>query len=175
MGGFAFCESNGDQTTWTAIHPVTFKEHLENGRIEMPTITEDEIKDKSKGDGLAKAIAVIQLTWFSAQLIIRLAEGWAATELEVLTFATCIMTVGMYGFWWYKPQNIRCQTCVTLLPATVQEDVDQIAMHDSAVSVKSSHLPDKGVVFSILRFKSQPLTSPQESKYIRLVPQRRTK
>jgi len=41
----------------------------------MPLITDsEEIKDKSKGDGLAKAIAVTQLIWFSVQLIMRLAK-----------------------------------------------------------------------------------------------------
>jgi len=143
MGGFAFCETNGDQTIWMAIHPRTFKEQLDKGLIEMPTITEEEIKDKSKGDGLAKAIAVIQLAWFSAQLIIRLAKGWAATELEVLTFATCIMTVGMYAFWWYKPQNIRCQTHVPLLqmePPKVHEKAG------SGISVIAANAPDDGTV-----------------------------
>ena len=151
MGGFAFCETNDGQTKWTAIHPLRFKELVEKGDIEMPTITEEEIKDKSKGDGLAKAIAVIQLSWFSAQLIIRLAEGWAATELEVLTFATCVMTVGMYAFWWYKPQNIRCQTSVVVLlgsPKMEQQGGQDIANPDSAVSVKSNQLPDKGTYLS---------------------------
>jgi len=91
MGGFSFNSLDGAQTVSKAIHPLIFKERLEKGEIEMPMITEEEIKDKSKGDGLAKAIAVTQLIWFSVHLIMRLAKGWAATELEVLTFATCIM------------------------------------------------------------------------------------
>ena len=107
MGGFALYD--GKENINRPIHPDDFPTHVEQ-RFTFPTITEEEIKDKSKGDGLAKTIAVIQLLWFSVQLIGRLIKGWAATELEVLTFATSIMTVVIYFFWWNKPLDVHCQT-----------------------------------------------------------------
>jgi len=138
MGGFAFCDSDGGNVTWKAIHPITFKEKLEAGQIEMPTILEEEIKDKSKGDGLAKAIAIVQMTWFSAQLIIRLSMGWAATALEVITFATCVMAVGMYCFWWYKPLNIKCQTAVVRLPGSAEKEGQVVDAEQDTASPKGS-------------------------------------
>ena len=45
-------------------------------RFLFPTISEEEINDKSKGDGLTKTIVILQLLWFSVQFIGRLINGW---------------------------------------------------------------------------------------------------
>jgi len=107
MGGFALYDKRTG--IYCPVHPRDFLTNV-GTTFGLPTITEEEIKDKSKGDGLTKAIAVFQLLWFSVQLIGRLVKGWAVTELEVLTFATCILTVAIYFFWWNKPLNVHCQT-----------------------------------------------------------------
>jgi len=107
MGGFALYDK--EDRIYRPIHPDHFPEWVGQTFV-FPPISEEEIKDKSKGDGLTKTIAVLQLLWFSVQLIGRLIKGWAATELEVLTFATCIMTVVIYVFWWNKPLDVHCQT-----------------------------------------------------------------
>ena len=126
MGGFAFCKSDQGETVWKAIHPITLREHLDPDDFEFPAISEEEIKNKSKGDGLAKTITICQLAPFSVQFIVRLAKGWAASELEVLTFATCILIAMTYAFWWFKPRS-SCQylitrryvvSCIDLLPAS---------------------------------------------------------
>ena len=105
MGGFAL----KDGAILRPVEPTEFPDKV--GReFAFPTISEEEIKDKSKGDGLTKTLAIFQLLWFSVQLIGRLAKGWAATELEVLTFATCLMTLAIYFLWWNKGLDIRCQT-----------------------------------------------------------------
>ena len=78
----------------------------------------------SKGDGLTKTIAIFQLLWFSVQLIGRLVKGWAATELEVLTFAMCIMTVAIYYFWWNKPLDVHRQTVLEPIITGAEDVVD---------------------------------------------------
>jgi len=107
MGGFALYDRK--ENIYRPIHPTLFPEQV-GRRFAFPAISGKEIEDKSKSDGLTKAIAVFQLFWFSTQLIGRLAKGWAATELEVLTFATCLMTVAVHLFWWNKPLDVQCQT-----------------------------------------------------------------
>jgi len=119
MGGFALYDKK--EGINRPIHPDTFPIGVQ-AKFALPTITEEEINDKSKGDGLTKTIAVFQLLWFSVQLISRLVKGWAATELEVLTFATCILTVAIYFFWWNKPLDVHCQT--VLKPIPDEENVD---------------------------------------------------
>jgi len=112
MGGFATRDEASGGIK--ALPPSVFALRLEADEIDLPLISEEDIGDKSKGDGLAKAITLGQISWFSVQLVSRLAKGWAASELEVLTLATCILAVGIYALWWSKPFDVRRQTIVTL-------------------------------------------------------------
>ena len=123
-GGFAL----KDGAIYRPVKPYDFPTQV-GRQFAFPTISEEEIKDKSKGDGLAKTLAIFQLLWFSVQLIGRLIKGWAATELEVLTFATCIMTVAIYFFWWNKGLDVRCQTI--LEPIQGSEDKVDVETHSS--------------------------------------------
>jgi len=132
MGGFALYDKK--EKIYRPIHPDNFPADV-GQKFRFPTISEQEIKDKSKGDGLSKTIAIFQLIWFSAQLIGRLVKGWAATELEVLTFATCIMTVIIYFFWWNKPLAIHCQT--VLVP--VGTGMDNGLAGDAPVKQEEDH------------------------------------
>ncbi|KAJ7303697.1 hypothetical protein DFH08DRAFT_986103, partial [Mycena albidolilacea] len=70
--------------------------------------TEDEIKDRSKSDWLAKSIALIHTTWFLVQCFARGNQRLAITELEIVTGAYAMMNFTIYFFWWKKPLNIGC-------------------------------------------------------------------
>ncbi|KAF8646101.1 hypothetical protein AX16_007388 [Volvariella volvacea WC 439] len=60
--------------------------------IIFPTISEEEIQDKAKGDLLSKLVVVVQTLWFVVQL-----------ELVTLAFAT--LNIVTYFVWWNKPLN----------------------------------------------------------------------
>jgi len=111
MGGFALYQGNDRYGVLTA---AKLEALLEKDFIDMPNIEEEDILDRSKADWVAKTIAVVQMTWFSVQLIARYVKGWAVTELEILTFSTVVMTIGMYFSWWDKPLDVRRQTVVYL-------------------------------------------------------------
>lgn len=83
------------------------KDLLSENRITIPTITEDEINDRSKGDTLSKGIARLQLICFIAQIISRSVQGLAITELELTTAALAGLNSVMFIFWWGKPRNVR--------------------------------------------------------------------
>lgn len=83
------------------------KQLLSENLIAFPTITEDEIDDKSKGDALSKGFALLQLTWFIVQIITRAAQGLAISELELTTAALAGLNNIMYIFWWSKPRDVR--------------------------------------------------------------------
>lgn len=85
----------------------TLKILLKENLIRFPTITEDEINDKSKGDALSKGFALLQLTWFVVQIITRAVQGLAITELELTTAALAGLNSVMYVFWWNKPRDVR--------------------------------------------------------------------
>ncbi|ESK85185.1 hypothetical protein Moror_17163 [Moniliophthora roreri MCA 2997] len=83
---------------------------LQKGYI---TITEDEIKDRSHADFIAKSIALIQTTWFILQVAARAAEGLAITELEIITVGFALLNFGTYIFWWNKPLRVQYPVQVT--------------------------------------------------------------
>ena len=79
MGGFMLMD--GDKRKGV-LSPDKLRNLLREGEIAFPSIREDEIEDRSKADGLAKGIAVLQTTWFIAQCISRPAQGLIITEIE---------------------------------------------------------------------------------------------
>jgi hypothetical protein len=78
------------------------------GRVDWPSITEQEIKDRSKGDYLSKGIVVLQTTWFTIQFFARAASRLTITELEVVTFAFSTLIGVIYYLWLDKPLDVRC-------------------------------------------------------------------
>ena len=97
---------------------------LQEGKIAFPTITEEEIKDRSKADGLAKGIAVLQTTWFIAQCISRPAQGLIITEIELITLAIAALNGLLYFLWWNKPLDVRCCVPVLLLHGEDRKPVE---------------------------------------------------
>ena len=84
-----------------------FQELLSAKNIDLPTITEEEIKDRSKGDGLSATLTVVQTTWFLIQFFLRWRQGLLTTHLEMITFTIAVFNGALYFFWWQKPLNVR--------------------------------------------------------------------
>lgn len=80
---------------------------LSENLIHLPSITKDEITERSKGDALSKGFALLQLTWFIIQIITRAVQGSEISELELTTAALVGLNSIMYVFWWSKPYDVR--------------------------------------------------------------------
>ncbi|KAG6819773.1 hypothetical protein H0H93_008780 [Arthromyces matolae] len=106
MGGFVLHTAQGEPAN--VVWPRDLCAMLQSPLIENPRLTEEEIKARSKSDGIAKALAVIQTTYFFVQCIFRVKEGLPLTELEVITFTYTFVNVYLYVVWWNKPQNVDC-------------------------------------------------------------------
>ena len=109
MGGFILYEGNKPKCVLTddsfaQPNPVLDR-FLKEGKF--TTIKEEYIQDRSKGDGLAKALVVIQTSWFVIQCIARKAEGFAITQLELVTVALAALNGVMYFLWWNKPLDVH--------------------------------------------------------------------
>jgi len=111
MGGFTLHEGGKPVRILDA---KDLEELSEAGKIEWPTITKEEIADRSKGDYLSKMIVLVQTTWFVGQCIARGACRLTVTELEVVTVAFASLTGVTYYFWWDKPLDVRCSISVHL-------------------------------------------------------------
>ena len=73
----------------------------------LPDITEEEIQDRSKADGLMRTIAMIQICWLFIQVITRWSANIAVTQLEVSTVAFAICAIIIYVLSWEKPKGVN--------------------------------------------------------------------
>jgi hypothetical protein len=74
----------------------------------VPCTTEGDLKDRGKSDGIAKAIVLLQTSWFVVQCIARGIQHLPLTELEIVTLAYAMMNLFIYIFWWDKPRDVGC-------------------------------------------------------------------
>ncbi|KAJ3536376.1 hypothetical protein NM208_g6747 [Fusarium decemcellulare] len=79
---------------------------VEHHYLAMPTISSDDIADRNKADGLARALAVLQILWFTAQCVGRWIQGLGLCTLELSTLIFILCTLHIYFFWYLKPLNV---------------------------------------------------------------------
>lgn len=73
----------------------------------LPELQEADLVDKSKADGLAKALACLQAGWMFVQIIARVILDLPVTLLEVNTLGHVICALVIYVLWWNKPRSIN--------------------------------------------------------------------
>ncbi|KAF9265430.1 hypothetical protein L218DRAFT_1075552 [Marasmius fiardii PR-910] len=113
MGGFVLEDDQGKPISSLRLQEILQLNH--EGKIDFPTISEQEIQDRSKGDALSKTLILFQTTWFLLQVLARSRMRLPLTELEVVTIAFASLNVLTYGFWYNKPLNVNCAVRVRLL------------------------------------------------------------
>jgi hypothetical protein len=128
MGGFKLFDDEGPVRT---LNPDELQSLAQNGEIDFPYITENEILDKSKGDVLSKGLVVIQTGWFILQCIARQVEHLPLTELELVTLAFAALNFVTYGLWWNKPLNVQCPVRVPVKRRTGESEGDKGASESS--------------------------------------------
>ena len=72
----------------------------------MPSISREEILDKSKSDSVAKLLSALQAGWFAIQMIGRHRAGLQITILELNTITHVLCAIFIYALWWQKPKGI---------------------------------------------------------------------
>ncbi|KAL8875984.1 MAG: hypothetical protein Q9198_005740, partial [Flavoplaca austrocitrina] len=78
----------------------------------VPSITTEQIMDKSKADGLKKTLVCAQALWFCLQCLTRLSQSLPISLLELNTFGHALCTLAIYIFWWHKPLDIEEPTII---------------------------------------------------------------
>ncbi|KAH0579952.1 hypothetical protein H2248_002772 [Termitomyces sp. 'cryptogamus'] len=167
MNGFQTLKPGGDQ--YSTIHLDDLEIFLRNGDI---TITEDELKDRSKGDWFSKSLLLLQVTWFILQILVRRVQHLAITELEIATLAFAILNFATYIFWWNKPFDVGCPIIIPAHDESGTRDMSSPSLQDRLtpeVRSSSKQTPDVNLIVgrdlppSHLQFESTPSNS-QSSK-----------
>ena len=77
-------------------------------------LTEDEIMDRSKGDGLSRIILILQSSWFIVQCIARRVQGLDISQLKLTTLALASLNGVTFMMWWDKPLGVKTPVRVYL-------------------------------------------------------------
>jgi hypothetical protein len=78
----------------------------------LTPLPKEDIKDKSKANGLAKAITCLQATWFTVQCVYRIVQGLSLSLLELNTVAHALFTLVAYCLWRDEPFDIETPTII---------------------------------------------------------------
>lgn len=111
-GGIRVKSSESDEIMPKRIESL--KKAVESGQIKEPPISKEELKSRSKSDGVVKLIAILQITWFGLQALVRAIQHLQVTALEIMTVAFFVLAVLIYAFWWNKPQDIEYPIVIKL-------------------------------------------------------------
>ena len=118
MGGFAFDTSSAPvkflpfETTRLTVRLQGLRYIMKHAPSLVPDISEEDIKDKSKADSLAKVLVCLQAIWFCVQCVVRVAQDQDISFLELNTFAHAVCTLLTYALWWHKPLDIESPSLI---------------------------------------------------------------
>lgn len=105
----------GDRVIWPNQYAWLLEQHLISWEDHAGWgLSVDGIRDKDKADSMAKLIAMIQVSWFVAQSIMRAAHSLPLSQLESMTLGYVPLFVVTYVLWWNKPKDIRSPSVVEL-------------------------------------------------------------
>jgi hypothetical protein len=65
------------------------------------------ITERSKADALAKFLICVQALWMAINVVARKASGLPSTLIELNVVVHVVVTVVVYGMWWYKPLGVQ--------------------------------------------------------------------
>jgi hypothetical protein len=134
MGGYRVQDdTNGQQYTFRIAQLAWL---LRKKLITLPEISRDDLCDRSNANGIAKALALAQSSWFIAQSIARIDQRLPLTTLEIEVVPFVAATWLIYLFWWKKPFDIETYTVIhveRLLP----EDLRSLA--EDTCSPRKAH------------------------------------
>ncbi|KAK1826634.1 hypothetical protein QBC39DRAFT_396602 [Podospora conica] len=81
---------------------------------DLPSITEDEIKDKGKDDMVVKILALLQVFYLIVQIIVRKTHGLPISQLEIETLSFSLCAGLTYLLWLEKPKDVKTPTHVVI-------------------------------------------------------------
>ncbi|KAJ7466993.1 hypothetical protein FB451DRAFT_403168 [Mycena latifolia] len=105
-----FLISMGGVVSRNGRHPIATMKQLQDLPEYLDDIRDidgEDIMDRSKGDALAKGVALAQGLWFVAQCLARVSQRLPVTELEVATLAFAVLNVFIWLLWWHKPLDVQ--------------------------------------------------------------------
>jgi hypothetical protein len=131
MGGFRAVQSEDSKGL---LSPDMIFELLQASRIHPSDIPhKQDIMDKSKSDALIKALALLQVSTLSIQVIARAVQHLPITTLEISTLAFIPGSLCMVFFWWNKPYDVAEPNAIVIHPLITWPTQSTISTKDSYI------------------------------------------
>ena len=96
---------------WT--NPDKAAQHV-MGLLPEPPVSAKDLESRGSADWIKKALAVFQILWFTAQLLLRYITHLHITAVEILTLAFIFCSLIIYGLCWNQAQNVEYPIQLTL-------------------------------------------------------------
>ena len=116
--------------TLFVITPQGWQFLLKEAEDLIPDISAEEIQDKSKADGLAKGVLVLQVLWFCINSGTRIAQELPLSLLEIMTISHGFCALITYALWWSKPKDVK-------EPIVIGAQSKDIALYGAWMSIAS--------------------------------------
>ncbi|KAF7192966.1 hypothetical protein HII31_05697 [Pseudocercospora fuligena] len=169
MGGFVFDLTEPDLTDDGPLIPDLQRLHVTPRGLQLlarcgllPSISAEDIMDKSKTDGTGKLICCAQVIWVVISAVSRLAVGLPVTPLEINTIAHVVCALTVYVLWWHKPRWVNEPT---FLRGKWVRPLCAFMYMSSLVSAKRRHERDLLRNFGVKTELAGVLYSPGDGEY----------
>ena len=110
---------------------------IDKGHLQYPELDTATIWDKNKADGFARAITLVQITWFSIQCLGRGIQHLALSTIELSTLSFIFCTMGTLFFCAHKPLDVG--TPIVLACPTRLEEI--LVKAENQVVKRYTHTP----------------------------------
>ncbi|OQE19952.1 hypothetical protein PENSTE_c014G03236 [Penicillium steckii] len=95
----------------------------------LPSLSTEEIEDRSTADLLIKSIALIQIAWFLVQVITRLcSQGVTTSPLEIMTLAFAISTAFTYLLLLDKPKDVQKSVIINATRYATSQEIARLGV-----------------------------------------------
>jgi len=112
----------GEKVIWPNQYQWLLEQRLIDWKDHEPWgLSQESIRDKSNADIPVKAFAVLQVSWFVAQSIMRSAHDLPLSQLESMTLGYVPLFVVTSYFWWMKPKDVLTPSVVDLPNMSIEQ------------------------------------------------------
>jgi len=112
--------------------------------FKLPSITETEIDDRSKGDMFTKSIALFQIIWVCVDVITRAVRHLAVSQLEISVIAFSACAIMIYAIHWSCPKDVRAGICLHQYAGPIPQTVrDKLCTSSSSYFMEHGKLSER--------------------------------
>jgi hypothetical protein len=114
----------GEKVIWPNQYQWLLEQHLIDWRDHQSWgLSKEIIRDKSNANAPVKAFALLQVSWFVTQSILRSAHNLPLSQLESMTLSYVPLFLVSYFFWWAKPKDVLTPSVVQLPDMSIEQKV----------------------------------------------------